>query len=61
MCLRNLQRHSCRLVDHDRVFRMLTFDKMQEGIVDCLRSWEEDGTGLILMTMRKNKRALNKQ
>jgi phosphoglycolate phosphatase len=37
---------------------MLILDKVQEGAVDCLRAWKEQGIELTLVTMRKNKQAL---
>lgn len=40
---------------------MLALDKVQEGAVDCLRSWKEQGIELTLVTMRKNKSALEEQ
>lgn len=40
---------------------MLALDKVQEGAVDCLRSWKEQGIELILVTMRKDKQALEAQ
>jgi phosphoglycolate phosphatase-like HAD superfamily hydrolase len=39
----------------------LALDKVQEGAVDCLRSWKEQGIGLTLVTMRKNKQTLEEQ
>lgn len=40
---------------------MLSLDKVQEGAVDCLHSWKKRGINLNLVTMRKNKQALEKQ
>lgn len=40
---------------------MLALDKVQEGAVDCLRSWKEQRIDLTLVTMRKNKSALEEQ
>lgn len=40
---------------------MLALDKVQEGAVDCLRGWKEQRIDLILVTMRKNKSALEEQ
>jgi phosphoglycolate phosphatase len=40
---------------------MLALDEVQEGAVDCLRSWKEQGLDLTLVTMRKNKRSLEEQ
>lgn len=40
---------------------MLVLDKVQEGAVERLRSWKEQGIALTLVTMRKNKRALEEQ
>jgi phosphoglycolate phosphatase-like HAD superfamily hydrolase len=40
---------------------MLALDKVQAGAVDCLRSWKERGIELTLVTMRKNKQALEAQ
>jgi phosphoglycolate phosphatase len=39
----------------------LDLDEMQEGAVDCLLGWKSQGAELILVTMRKNKQALNEQ
>jgi len=39
----------------------LVLDKAQEGAVDCLRSWREQGVELTLVTMRKSKRAIEDQ
>jgi phosphoglycolate phosphatase len=39
----------------------LALDKVQEGAVDCLRSWKEKGIELTLVTMRKDKQALEEQ
>jgi len=40
---------------------MLVLDKVQEGAVDCLRGWKEQGVELTLVTMRKNKHTLEEQ
>lgn len=40
---------------------MLALDKVQEGAVECLCSWKEQGIELTLVTMRKNKQALEVQ
>ncbi len=40
---------------------MLAFDKVQDGAIDCLRSWKEQGIELTLVTMRKNRQALEEQ
>lgn len=40
---------------------MLALDKVQESAVDCLRSWKEQGIELTLVTLRKNKQALDEQ
>lgn len=40
---------------------MLALDKVQEGAVDCLRSWKEQGIQLTLVTLRKDKQALEGQ
>lgn len=40
---------------------MLALDKVQEGAVDCLFSWKERGIKITLVTMRKNKDALEDQ
>ncbi len=40
---------------------VLVLDKLQEGAVDCLRSWKTQGIKLTLVTMRKNKQALEQQ
>lgn len=40
---------------------MLAFDKVQVGALDCLRSWKEQGIELVLVTMRKNRQALEEQ
>jgi phosphoglycolate phosphatase-like HAD superfamily hydrolase len=39
----------------------LAFDKVQEGAVECLRSWKEQGIRLTLVTMRKKRQALEDQ
>lgn len=39
----------------------LALDKLQEGAVDCLRGWKEQKKELILVTMRKDRRALEDQ
>lgn len=39
----------------------LALDRVQEGAIDCLRHWKEKGIRLTLVTMRKNKRALDEQ
>lgn len=39
----------------------LALDKVQEGAIDCLRSWKAQGIELTLVTMRKNKPALEAQ
>lgn len=40
---------------------MLALDKVQEGAIDCMRIWREQGVELVLVTMRKNMRALEEQ
>ena len=40
---------------------VLALDKVQEGAVDCLRGWKEQGIELVLVTLRKDKRALEEQ
>lgn len=40
---------------------MLALDVVQDGAVDCLNWWKEQGLELILVTMRKNKQALEMQ
>jgi len=40
---------------------VLALDKVQEGAVDCLRNWKEQGIELNLVTMRKNRQALEEQ
>lgn len=40
---------------------MLALDKVQEGAVDCLCGWKERGIELVLVTLRKDKRALEDQ
>jgi phosphoglycolate phosphatase len=40
---------------------MLALDKVQESAIECLRSWKESGIKLTLVTMRRNKEALEKQ
>jgi phosphoglycolate phosphatase len=40
---------------------VLALDKVQEGAVECLRNWKEQGIELTLVTMRKNKRGLEEQ
>lgn len=40
---------------------MLALDKVQVGAIECLRSWKEQGIELTLVTMRKNKQALEAQ
>lgn len=40
---------------------VLALDKVQEGAVDCLRGWKEQGIELILVTMRKNRQAVEEQ
>lgn len=40
---------------------VLALDKVQEGAIDCLRGWKEQGIELILVTLRKNKQALEGQ
>jgi phosphoglycolate phosphatase-like HAD superfamily hydrolase len=40
---------------------VLVLDKVQEGAVDCLRSWKAQGIGLTLVTMRKNRQAVEEQ
>jgi phosphoglycolate phosphatase len=39
----------------------LVFDKVQEGAIDCLRNWKAQGVELVLVTMRKDKSALEGQ
>lgn len=39
----------------------LALDKVQEGAIDCLRSWKAQGMELTLVTMRKNEPALEAQ
>lgn len=39
----------------------LVLDKLQDGAVDCLRSWKEKGIELTLVTMRKNHQTLELQ
>lgn len=39
----------------------LALDRVQQGAVDCLRSWKGQGIELILVTMRKNKPGLKEQ
>jgi phosphoglycolate phosphatase-like HAD superfamily hydrolase len=39
----------------------LALDKVQDGVFDCLREWKKNGIELILVTMRTNKHALEKQ
>lgn len=39
----------------------LILDKVQEGAIDCLCDWKEQGIELVLVTMRKNKLALEVQ
>jgi len=40
---------------------MLALDKVQDGAIDCLRNWRDQGIELILITMRKNKCTLEEQ
>lgn len=40
---------------------MLALDKVQDGAIDCLRSWKGQGIELVLVTMRKNRPALEDQ
>lgn len=40
---------------------MLALDKLQEGAVDCLRTWKEHGFQLNLVTMRRNSQATKEQ
>jgi phosphoglycolate phosphatase-like HAD superfamily hydrolase len=40
---------------------MLSLDKVQQGAIDCLRDWKEQGIGLTLVTMRKDRNALEAQ
>lgn len=40
---------------------MLELDNVQEGAVDCLRDWKKLGIELTLVTMRKNRQALEEQ
>lgn len=39
----------------------LVLDKTQDGVMACLRSWKSQGIEIILVTMRKNKQALDEQ
>ena len=39
----------------------LALDRIQEGALDCMKQWREDGLTLTLVTMRKNRRALEEQ
>lgn len=39
----------------------LALDKVQEGAIDCLRSWKKQRNQLVLVSMRKNKQALDDQ
>ncbi len=39
----------------------LQLDKLQEGAIECLSSWKRQGVKTILVTMRKNAQALDKQ
>jgi len=39
----------------------LALDRVQEGAINCLRHWKEMGIRLTLVTMRKNRRALEEQ
>ena len=41
--------------------KMLALDKVQEGAVDRLRGWREQGIELVLVTLRKDKQALEEQ
>jgi phosphoglycolate phosphatase len=40
---------------------MLALDKVQEGAIECLRGWKEQGIALTLVTMRRDRNALEKQ
>lgn len=40
---------------------VLALDKLQEGAVDCLRGWKEQKKDLIVVTMRKDRQALDDQ
>ncbi|WNF57340.1 HAD hydrolase-like protein [Pseudomonas sp. SG20052] len=39
----------------------LALDKVQEGAIDCLRAWKSLGVNLVLVTLRKNKEAVEEQ
>lgn len=40
---------------------VLSLDKVQDGAEDCLRRWKKQGIELTLVTMRKDKQALEEQ
>lgn len=40
---------------------VLALDKVQEGAVDCLRDWKEQGIELVLVTLRKDRQAVEEQ
>ena len=40
---------------------MLALDKVQDGAIECLRAWKSQGAELLLVTMRKDKVALERQ
>lgn len=40
---------------------VLALDKVQDGAIDCLHKWKKQGITLTLVTMRKNKQALEDQ
>lgn len=40
---------------------LLALDKVQEGAIDCLQAWKSLGVNLVLVTLRKNKEAVEEQ
>ena len=40
---------------------MLALDKVQDGAIDCLRVWKDQGIDLNLVTLRKDEHALEEQ
>jgi phosphoglycolate phosphatase-like HAD superfamily hydrolase len=40
---------------------LLALDRVQEGALDCLQAWKSLGVNLVLVTLRKNKEAVEEQ